>query len=249
MYPDSVFNEPVSSYQSPIDVLSVEPDDAPLETVCVNSSWLELLRGCAKQLLLQTTWNTSDPDALNLAQQRAFNLIDLLQEGKCVLPTFPTGTIVQFAGPYAPDGWLFCEGEAVSRSEYAALFTVIGTIYGNGDGISTFTLPNLAQRVPAGVDLFDSLWALGEAKGDWNTTIDLENMPAHHHQETVFSTASPFFVAAKEKISAGSGSGFGVQAQSLSSGNFQAQNTMDTGGTGILALQIPTLTLNFMIKT
>ena len=52
------------------------------------------------------------------------------------------GFIAPFAGSTAPDGWLICDGSAVSRTTYADLFAVIGTTYGTGDGNSTFNLPN-----------------------------------------------------------------------------------------------------------
>src|SRR5690606_17924783 len=64
----------------------------------------------------------------------------------------PIGTVVDYAGSTAPTGWLFCAGQAVSRSTYAALFSVIGTTYGVGDGSTTFNLPDLRGRVTAGRD-------------------------------------------------------------------------------------------------
>lgn len=54
----------------------------------------------------------------------------------------PTGSIKPFAGTTIPDGYLLCDGSAVSRTTYAALFAVIGTTYGTGDGSTTFNLPN-----------------------------------------------------------------------------------------------------------
>ena len=54
----------------------------------------------------------------------------------------PTGIVQAFAGSTLPDGWLLCDGSAVSRTDYAALFAVIGTTYGAGDGSTTFNLPN-----------------------------------------------------------------------------------------------------------
>lgn len=64
----------------------------------------------------------------------------------------PTGLITPFGGASAPDGFLLCDGAAVSRSTYADLFAVVGTNYGVGDGSSTFNLPNLKGRVPVGLD-------------------------------------------------------------------------------------------------
>lgn len=57
----------------------------------------------------------------------------------------PVGSVIAFAGNTAPDGWLVCDGSAVSRTTYAALFAVISTIYGVGDGSTTFNLPNLSD--------------------------------------------------------------------------------------------------------
>ena len=58
----------------------------------------------------------------------------------------PIGSYIQFAGSQAPDGFLVCNGGAISRTTYSALFAVIGTTYGSGDGSTTFNLPNLTDR-------------------------------------------------------------------------------------------------------
>lgn len=54
----------------------------------------------------------------------------------------PIGAILAFGGSSAPAGWLLCQGQAVSRTTYAALFAVIGTAYGAGDGSTTFNIPD-----------------------------------------------------------------------------------------------------------
>ena len=58
----------------------------------------------------------------------------------------PTGVVQAFAGSTTPQGWLLCDGSAVSRTDYAALYAVIGTTYGAGDGSKTFNLPNLTDK-------------------------------------------------------------------------------------------------------
>lgn len=63
-----------------------------------------------------------------------------------------TGTIHEFAGSTAPSGYFFCDGSAVSRTAEAALFAVIGTAYGVGDGSTTFNLPDKRGRVAVGRD-------------------------------------------------------------------------------------------------
>lgn len=61
-------------------------------------------------------------------------------------PSIPSGFILPFAGTSIPEGWLICNGAAVSRTEYAALFSAIGTKWGEGDGSTTFNLPDLDER-------------------------------------------------------------------------------------------------------
>jgi microcystin-dependent protein len=60
----------------------------------------------------------------------------------------PLGLVMPFAGNDIPRGWMLCDGTAVSRSIYDALFKVIGTIHGDGDGEKTFNLPDLQPLAP-----------------------------------------------------------------------------------------------------
>lgn len=63
---------------------------------------------------------------------------------------FPSGIIMGYSGSTVPDGWLWCDGSAISRTTYASLFNVIGISYGAGDGSTTFNLPDLRNRVLEG---------------------------------------------------------------------------------------------------
>lgn len=90
----------------------------------------------------------------------------------------PPGTISAFGGDIAPDGWLPCDGLKISRSTYSALFAAIGTIWGVGDGASTFNLPDLRDRFLIGAGLVYNLAALG---GSASQTLDIANLPAHNH--------------------------------------------------------------------
>ena len=79
--------------------------------------------------------------------------------------TLPIGTQVAYGGTVPPTGWLICDGSAVSRTTYAELFKVIGTSYGEGDGSTTFNLPNNIQ--PTEVDnwiikAFQSIGVVGK---------------------------------------------------------------------------------------
>ena len=68
-----------------------------------------------------------------------------------VAPLMPAGSVIGWSAATAPTGWQLCDGSAISRSTYAALFALISTTYGNGNGSSTFNVPDLGDRVMAGL--------------------------------------------------------------------------------------------------
>jgi len=79
------------------------------------------------------------------------------------------GTISAFAGSVAPGGWVVCNGAALSRSAYGALFNAIGVTYGAGDGSTTFNVPDLRGEFLRGLDQgrgVDAGRALGSAQAD-----------------------------------------------------------------------------------
>lgn len=90
----------------------------------------------------------------------------------------PAGIVMPFAGSVAPQGYLLCDGSAVSRTDYADLFTAIGTVYGAGDGATTFNVPDLSGRVVLGVSQSHSLGTTG---GEATHVLTEQEMPAHSH--------------------------------------------------------------------
>ena len=91
----------------------------------------------------------------------------------------PIGTVLSYSGPTPPAGWLFARGQAVSRAQYASLFAVIGTIYGGGDGSTTFNVPNLEGRVLRGSGA--STWQIATTGGNDNVMLQTNNMAPHSH--------------------------------------------------------------------
>lgn len=110
-------------------------------------------------------------------------------------PSLPTAVVLPFAGSVEPSGWLFCYGQAISRTTYATLFTVISTTFGTGDGSTTFNVPDLRGRVPYGKDNMGGSAAnritvatsgitgttLGSAGGAQSITLATTNLPSHTH--------------------------------------------------------------------
>lgn len=98
----------------------------------------------------------------------------------------PLGIPMPYMGSAAPSGYLLCDGSEISRTTYAALFSVCGTKYGTGNGSTTFNLPDMRGRMPVGVgtnaDVNDRGKNEGAAIGD--------RRPKHKHVGTVNSDGS-----------------------------------------------------------
>ena len=100
------------------------------------------------------------------------------------------GEIRMFAGNFAPNGWMFCEGQTLPIAENEVLFQLIGTTYG-GDGEETFNLPNLASRVPIhmGTGPDGTTYQIGEMAGTEQETLTIQQIPGHSHPEVAANAA------------------------------------------------------------
>ena len=92
------------------------------------------------------------------------------------------GTIILFAGNFAPRGWALCNGQLLPIAQNTALFSILGTTYG-GDGITTFQLPDLRCASPVGFQQGPGLanYVLGEHAGVSTVTLTPNQMPMHNH--------------------------------------------------------------------
>lgn len=168
--------------------------------------------------------------------------------------TTPPGIVELYAGTTAPSGYLLCDGSAVSRTTYAALFAIIGTTYGVGDGSTTFNVPNLKGRVPVGLDSsqveFD---ALGETGGAKTHTLTIAEMPSHDHGGNTGATnpnANFNLTVAGSNPSSPShivrGTSTGSVANAISGASHSHPITAQGGGTAHNNLQ-PYLVMNYII--
>ncbi len=102
------------------------------------------------------------------------------------------GEIKLYGGGTAPARYLICQGQAVSRTTYSDLYTVLGDTYGAGDGTTTFNLPDLRSRVPMGTGAVAGLSnrARGEKVGAEAHTLTTAQMPTHDHGGVTSSDGS-----------------------------------------------------------
>jgi microcystin-dependent protein len=101
----------------------------------------------------------------------------------------PVGSIICYAGIVKPDGWLFCDGSEVLKTDYLDLYHVIGNTYGNSASPDKFVLPNLKERMPVGKST-TSGFSLGNTGGSKIVDIILNNLPPHTHTGTTNSSGN-----------------------------------------------------------
>ena len=169
----------------------------------------------------------------------------------------PTGALFDFAAVTPPSGYLACDGSAVSRTTYAALFAVLGTVWGAGDGSTTFNIPDYRGRVSAGYDasnatgrLTDSetgganASAIGNTGGEQAHVLVTGELAAHNHgitdpehshgitdpEHSHPAAIGAFLVASPGSNSVGSGSEVSTNA---TTGNNDTGITINSAATGI----------------
>lgn len=91
------------------------------------------------------------------------------------------GEIRAFPYDFAPEGWLLCDGSQADIRQYQALFAVVGSLYGNTDMQTYFTLPNLQGIVPMGANSANPQKRIGQKGGTETVTLTNNNMPSHTH--------------------------------------------------------------------
>jgi|GEM_PF-1233615 len=160
------------------------------------------------------------------------------------MPAVPSGSVLPFAGGSAPEGYLMCDGAAVSRGTYVNLFTTIGEVYGAGDNITTFNVPDLRGRSVFGANGSVAVLSAGglgdfggaETKDTEEHILTVEQIPAHTHGLPA--------AAGKDSDSKGGADGL------------QQGGSSETGSVGgglghshAINVMPPHLVMNYIIKT
>ena len=160
-----------------------------------------------------------------------------------------SGTIQMWPTTSAPSGYLLCDGSAVSRTTYSALYAVVGTTFGSGDGSTTFNLPNYQDRMPIGKGTIAS--SIGTTGGSKDAIVVSHTHsitdPGHQHNTSV--TGSLLFPATAATTINYGGPGTYPATQFQMYDNTTGISVNTTGSSGTDANLPPYLGINFIIKT
>ena len=160
------------------------------------------------------------------------------------------GEIRIFAGVRVPANWLACNGQSLGISEYQALYSLIGTHYG-GDGVNSFSLPNLQGRLAVGTGQGAGLqnYALGQTAGAYQ--VALTDAAASHTHSLTASTSGASSAAPTNSVFAAAPSGFVAYIPSTAAGINKAQfdpNLLTTeGGNGAHENMMPSTAVQYII--
>jgi microcystin-dependent protein len=161
----------------------------------------------------------------------------------------PPGVVLPYAGSAAPSSWLLCDGSAVSRTTYADLFAAISTAFGTGDGSTTFNLPDMKGRIPAGKEATATRLTsggsgvdgatLGAVGGTETHTLTAGQIPAHAHP---INNGNSYYLMRTSGGAVGLTGGTGLADTVSNTSN-------NTGGGSAHPNVQPTIVLNYIIKT
>jgi len=176
----------------------------------------------------------------------------------------PTATIVPWSSASVPTGFLECDGSNVSRTTYSALFAIVGTTYGSGDGSSTFGLPNLADNVPVGKSNNKSLASTGGANtvnigftpagnisgSTANASLSTAQLASHSHPITTTSPNPNSVTNIQKGFNSNAGTaGTGSAGSGSGHSHNMSANFSGSAGSGNGSVLQPYLTLIYIIKT
>jgi microcystin-dependent protein len=156
----------------------------------------------------------------------------------------PSGSITMWPTATAPTGFLLCAGTAVSRSTYAALFAILGTAYGVGDGSTTFNLPNFNNRSPIGAG---GLYTAAQTLGSKDAVV-----VSHTHTATVTDPGHTHTGAFSDNFGADPNAASGVRGGSnTTSGSSTTGISVTNASAGVSGTDAnlhPSLGIFFIIK-
>jgi microcystin-dependent protein len=183
-----------------------------------------------------------------LALNSIFHFIGSFKKTIFIVMNPYIGSVLLFAGNFAPKGWAICDGRLLSISQNSALFSILGVMYG-GDGRTTFALPDLrgAAALGAGQMPGGQTYVQGERVGSETVTLLAGNLPAHSHGVKVPVTeASATNDVPGGRILAAQNSSF-YAALNTADGNYGGVVMSPVGQNAPVDIRKPFVVLNYII--
>jgi microcystin-dependent protein len=186
---------------------------------------------------------------------------EIINNGELLEGGIPTATIVPWTDSSVPTGFLECDGSAVSRTTYSALFAIVGTTYGAGNGSTTFNVPDLQDNVPVGKSNNKSLASTGGANtvavtaggnisgSTANATLSTSQLASHSHS---FNLNNASGGDNTNNVQRGANQGAGNKTtNNAGSGGGHSHNMSAnfSGNTANPSVLQPYLTIIYIIKT
>ena len=194
-----------------------------------------------------TTIN-STTSTITTANITTCNVSGDIKKGSVQVDT-PIGVIQMYIATSAPNAnWMVCDGTAISRTTYSALFALISTAYGVGDGSTTFNLPDMRERMPYGYKVTTN--ALGTTGGAATKTLSTGELPSHTHDTSGISVSVPNNYFCNNVTGSYSGSWKGGSGAAFNMGTSASisGNTGSTGSGTSFSLMNPYISVNYIIK-
>jgi microcystin-dependent protein len=169
----------------------------------------------------------------------------------------PVGTVVSYVGTSAPSGWLLCHGVAVNRTTYAGLFAIISTSWGEGDGSTTFNLPDMRGLFLRGRDrgagndpnaATRTAIATGGATGDNAGSYQDDEVKQHTHTGALTSSTRGYDNSGSVGFSAGQHGDSGVLSASSNAVTGMTAGTYKEGSANSNESRPVNVAVNWIIK-
>jgi microcystin-dependent protein len=177
--------ETTNGFAAPPNMVTIDG-----ERIVYTGMTASALTGCARGQFVEDGGLTPryHPSGSYVRQQHTSTHHRVLAEAIIALQALlvPPGMLAPFSGTVVPVGWFEANGDAKSRTEYAALFAAIGTTWGAGDGSTTFNIPNLQGYVFAGVTpSFTALNAVGKKTGAFTHLLSPAETAIRAHSHSI----------------------------------------------------------------
>ena len=161
----------------------------------------------------------------------------------------PTGVVQAFAGATTPTGWLLCDGSAVSRTDYADLYAVIGDTYGSGDGTTTFNLPDLSDKFIQGNATAGTVKTAGLPNIKGNCNVQIPNDSNNSNYILPMSTGGAFATSSSGTRPYWTQSGASTSKTDWGyTTTFDASRSSSVYSDSVTTVQPPAVTMRYIIK-